>query len=313
MLSNFLVSVKAVLPIYVLLLIGGAVKKFRLLDDDELKHLNRMMFVVFFPPLMFENLYGAELHEAVDKKLLLFGVCAVLAVYGFAVLTACRLTKEPKQRGAVIQVIYRSNFVILGLPLAANIYGEDNLAMTAVMVSVIVPLYNVLAVITLEIFRGGRPNAWQVIKKVLTNPIIIGAAAGMLAIVTGIELPGPVEDLISQMSDATTPILLIILGASIDLKSLNHNKKLMFTGVFMRLILVPGVCMTIAALLGFRGLQFVTLLVMFASPTAISAFTMAQSMDSDSELTGNCVVLSTTLAMFTLFLWIFLFKSLGMF
>ncbi len=313
MLNCLLISVKAVLPMLLLLLTGMAVRRFRLLDANDVVHLNRLLFVVFFPPLMFQNLYGAQLREAVDLKLIGFGCCAAILVYGIAVLLACLLTRDPGQRGAFIQAVYRSNFAIMGMSVAANIYGHGNLAVTAMMVAVIVPLYNVLAVITLEVFRGGRPRAGAVIRKVLTNPLILGAAAGILCIVTGLKLPALIEDLIAQMSRVTTPMALVMLGASISLQSMHKSGKLLRAGVVMRLIAVPAAGLTAAALLGFRGLPFVTLIAMFASPTAISAFTMAQTMDSDGELTGNFVVLSTVFSGLTMFLWIFLFKTLGMF
>lgn len=313
MLSNFIVSLEAVLPMFCLLIVGMGVKHFRLLTDSEVRNLNRMVFLIFFPPMMFTNLYGARIEDAVDGRLLLFGVVSVAVIYSLSLLLVLRIEKEPKSRGAMIQAIYRSNFVIMGIPIAVNMYGHGNLAVTAMMVSVIVPLYNVLAVITLEVFRGGRPDPVNILKKVLTNPLILGSAAGVLAMVAGLKLPAVLEELVSDMAGVATPMALVILGASIDFRSIQRCGRNLLISVFLRLILVPAAGLTAAALLGFRDIAFVTLIAMFASPTAVSSFTMAQSMDSDGQLAGNCVVFSTAFACFTMFLWIFLFKNLGMF
>lgn len=313
MLGNFIVSLEAVLPMFLLLAAGMGVKRFRLLTETELRHLNKMIFVVFFPPMMFTNLYGKDIKEAVDWRLLIFGLVSVALIYGIGTLAVLKIEKDHRSRGAMIQAIYRSNFVIMGIPIAVNMYGHGNLAVTAMMVAVIVPVYNVLAVVTLEVFRGGKPDAASIAKKVLTNPLILGAAAGLLAVLTGLKLPAVIETTVADMASVATPLALVILGASMDFGSIKACGRDLIICVLARLVIVPAAGLTAAALLGFRGIAFVTLIAMFASPTAVSSFTMAQSMGSDGQLAGNCVIFSTAFACFTMFLWIFLFKNLGMF
>lgn len=313
MLSNFVVSLEAVLPMFIMLAVGMGVKRFRLLTETELRHLNKMIFVVFFPPMMFTNLYGTDIEEAVDWRLMIFGIASVAVIYGVSTLAVLHMEKDPRSRGAMIQAIYRSNFVIMGIPIAVNMYGHGNLAVTAMMVAVIVPIYNVLAVVTLEVFRGGTLDFAGILKKVLTNPLILGAAAGLLSVLTGLKLPAVLEDVVGDMASVATPLALVILGASIDFKSIRKCGRNLVVCVAARLVIVPVIGLTAAALLGFRDIAFVTLIAMFAAPTAVSSFTMAQSMDSDGQLAGNCVIFSTAFACFTMFLWIFLFKNLGMF
>ena len=298
---------------FIMLAVGMGVKRFRLLTETELRHLNKMIFVVFFPPMMFTNLYGTDIEEAVDWRLMIFGIASVAVIYGVSTLAVLHMEKDPRSRGAMIQAIYRSNFVIMGIPIAVNMYGHGNLAVTAMMVAVIVPIYNVLAVVTLEVFRGGTLDFAGILKKVLTNPLILGAAAGLLSVLTGLKLPAVLEDVVGDMASVATPLALVILGASIDFKSIRKCGRNLVACVAARLIIVPAIGLTAAALLGFRDIAFVTLIAMFAAPTAVSSFTMAQSMDSDGQLAGNCVIFSTAFACFTMFLWIFLFKNLGMF
>lgn len=298
---------------FLLMVIGVGVKKYKLLSADEVKHLNHMVFVVFFPAMMFANLYGAHIKEAMDGRLITFGVTAVLIEYLVTLLLVLRIEKEPKSRGAMIQAIYRSNFVIMGIPIAVNMFGHGNLAVTAMMVSIIVPVYNVLAVTTLEVFRGGRPDLINILKKLATNPLILGAAAGIIAVLTDLKLPTILETVIDDMSAVATPMALVILGASFNFKSIRRCRRNLILAVTSRLIIVPAMGLSAAALLGFRGITFVTLIAIFASPTAVSSFTMAETMDSDSELAGNCVVFSSAFACFTMFFWIFLFKNFGMF
>lgn len=313
MLNNFLISLEAVLPMFLMMAVGLAVKKKKLLNPEEVKKLNHMVFVIFFPVMMFDNLYGADVKSALDGKLIVFGIIAVLLEYFVALAVVLCIEKEAKSRGAMIQAIYRSNFVIMGIPIAVNMFGHGNMAVTALMVSIIVPVYNVLAVVTLEVFRGGKPRLANVLKGLVTNPLLLGAAAGVAAVLVDLKLPTVLETVVGDMAAVATPMALVILGASFNFKSLRRCRRNLIVCVIGRLVVVPAAGLSAAALLGFRGIAFVTLIAIFASPTAISSFTMAESMDSDGELAGNCVVFSSAFACFTMFLWIFLFKSMGMF
>ena len=262
---------------------------------------------------MFSNLYGAEISSAFDAKLIVFSVVMVLAVFFSAMAVVIKVEKENHNRGAMIQAIYRSNFVIMGIPVVSNIFGGENLSTTAVAITIIVPLYNVLAVIVLEIFRGGKPSAAHILKGIVTNPLILGALAGALTIPLQLKLPEFLESTIFSMKEVATPMALLVLGATLNKKSLSHSKRNLAICVIGRLIVVPAIALSLGAWIGLRDVAFVTLIAVFASPTAVSSYTMAEQMDSNGELAGNCVVFSSALASLTLFFWIFLFKSLGMF
>lgn len=283
------------------------------MNETEVKKLNKLVFHVFFPCLMFRNIYGAEIEDAVDLKMIVYGVVMILLVYFTAMAVVVKIEPSNRSRGAMIQAIYRSNFVILGLPIAANLFGGEKLTTTAVAVTIVVPLFNVLAVVVLEIFRGGKPDPVKILKGIARNPLIIGAVLGILTVVFQIQLPQLAEDVIDQLKDVATPLALVTLGMSLNLKEMGAEKRNLIICVLGRLVIVPGIALTGAALLGIRGVAFVTLLAVFASPCAVSSFTMAEQMDSDAELAANAVVLSSAFACVTMFLWIFLFKSLGMF
>lgn len=313
MLNNFIVSLNAVLPMFLLIGIGVSIKKSGMMGELEIKHLNKMVFIVFFPFMMFENIYGSDISAAINVRLISFGVSAVLIIYVVTLIFVMRIEKNSKSRGAMIQAIYRSNFVIMGIPIAINMFGKGNLAVTAVMVAIIVPLYNFLAVLTLEVFRGQKPKLCNIIKQVIKNPLIIGAFAGILSMVADIKLPVILETFSEDMAAVATPIALVILGASISLRSMRKCGRNVIICIMGRLVVVPAFGLTAAALLGFRNIEFITLLAMFAAPTSVSSFTMAQQMGSDGKLAGNAVIFSSALACFTMFLWIFLFKQLGMF
>ena len=313
MIANFLIGLRAILPIFLTLCIGMIVRKAGLMTVEESRRLNRVVFVVFFFAMLFNNIYKNDIGDVIRPKLILFGAVSILLVYAGALFVALKIEKNNRSRGALIHAIYRSNFVIIGMPLAMNICGEENMGVTAMMIAVVVPMYNVLAVITLEVFRGGNPNPLNMLFQLIKNPMVDGAICGMIFLLLDIKLPESVAYVMDSLSSAATPLALIILGVSFSLSDVKNTGRNITVAVLGRLIVVPGVILTLAALLGFRGVEFVTLLGIFAAPCAVASYTMALSMDSDYELAGSAVVISSMFSCITMFLWVLIFKTLGIF
>ena len=313
MISNLIVAIEAVAPMFIIIFIGAMIRKVNIITEAEAKRFNKVVFICCFPPLMFNNLYGKNIGDAVNLRLLAYAVITVLVLYAVTVIVVLKVEKAQKTRGAMIQAIYRSNFVIMGIPIVQNVFGKGDLALTAVLVTVVVPMYNILAVITLEVFRGGKPSFREMVRDLAKNPIIIGAFFGILSIVFSVKLPPALEMPIELLADAATPMALLMLGASFNFSSVSREKRNLIICLTGRLLLFPLVGITGAILLGFRGVAIMSLLAMFASPSAITSFTMAQQMDSDYELAGNAVIFSSAISCITMFLWIFVLKTMGMF
>lgn len=310
----FIVAVKAIIPLFLLIAIGVFIRWRNMLTDTELKHVNGMIFKVFFFCMMFHNLYKTNLSEVWKPRLVIFGVTAVCLVVLLAAIFVCRIEKNDYSRGAMIQGIFRSNFVLMGMPMVENIFGPEALSLPAMMIAAIVPLYNIFGVLVLESFRGnGNFSLGKTLLDVLKNPMIIGAILGAICLLTGFRLPAPVLKPIAQLSDCTSPVALVILGASFKLRTLASEKRNLIMVVLSRLLLVPGLVLGTAYLMGFRGLEFVTLLSIFATPCAVASFAMAQQLNSDAELAGNTVVITSALSCVTLFCWIVFFQALGVF
>lgn len=313
MFDNFIVALSAVVPMFCLMAIGALVKYRKWLSEVELNHMNRMVFRVFFFCLMFHSIYTTDLSATFRPKLMLFGAVGVISLFIFLMLFIPRIERQNKKRGVMIQAIFRSNFVLFGIPIVANIFGEKDIAVTTMMIAVIIPIYNILAVFALETFRGGKISVLPILHGIITTPMIMGAIAAAIFLFLGVKIPAPILKPVGQISSATTPVALIILGASFKFSSVHEHFKQLVTCVSARLILVPAIFLTLAIILGFRDIEFVTLIAIFGSPCAVVSFAMAQQMGGDSDLAGNCVVFTSAISCFTIFCWILLFKTLGIF
>lgn len=306
-------SANAVLPVFLMMAAGYLARWLGVLERGDVGKMNRVAFRVFLPCLLFYNVYRSDLSAAADPRLIAYAVAGVLLVFGAAYVVVQRLEPVNERRGVVMQGIFRSNYVILGLPIAQALLGETELGPVSVLIAIVVPLFNVLAVFVLERFRGGSVNGREVALQVLKNPLVISSALGIVFLLLGITLPPVLEKAVSGLGSVATPLQLFLLGAFFRFDGLGRYVRALTAVTAVKLIVTPAVFLSLAAALGFRGVAFVALLGIFASPTAVNSFTMAQQMGGDAELAGDIVVSTSVFSAVTMFLWIFLFKTLGVF
>lgn len=309
--QNFLISFRVVFPIFLLMVLGFFVKKIKLVNDTTVKQVNNLIFRVFLPTMIFKNVYDSELSEVFDVKLIGFAALCVLGCIALLFFIVPLVEKENSRRGVMIQGIFRSNFVIFGLPITQALCGSEVTGTASVLIAMIIPIFNFFAVISLEVFQSNKPNVRKVLKGIITNPLIIASVLGLLINFFGIRFPSVLESGLGSVSSVTTPLALIMLGASIQFSTVGRNVRHIIIGVGARLVLVPAICLGLAVALGFRGADLAILLALFASPAAVSSFTMAQQMGGDDQLAGQMVMFGTTACVVTVFLWIFLFVQMG--
>lgn len=307
------IAFHAIVPLFLIIAVGYTVKRLGWIGPEEVRRFNKVTFYTFMPVMLFYNIYTSDFSQAVRLPYALFVVGAALGMVAVSFAVTLLAEKMPERRGVMIQAAFRSNFVLLGLPIAAELLPEGNLGVTALMVAIVVPIYNMMSVVVLEYFRGGKPRAGEVLLAVVKNPLILGSVAGLLVRALHITLPEVLVSFAGKMNSAATPLILLLLGASFETREIARYKKELLVCVGLRLVVFPGALLTLAAALGLRDIEFVTVLAMTAAPTAVNSFNMAQQLGGDSQLAGSAVVVSTAASFFTLFVWITLFKQLGMF
>ena len=312
--EHFYLALSAVAPLFLSMAAGFLSQKAGILTREDVPKINKVAFQVFLPCLLFYNVYMSDLSSAVRPKLILFAVAAVLIVFSASVFIALHWVSEREWRGVVSQAIFRSNYVIMGVPIAQALVGADNLGPVAILVAIVVPLFNFLAVIVLESFRGGKAKLGTVLLGIAKNPLIISSLLGILFLALKLRLPHLLEQSVASLGGIATPLQLFLLGAFFRFSGLRRYIKPLSAVTGIKLLLTPAVMLGTAAALGFRGVEFVALIGIFASPTAVNSFTMVQQMHcGDAELAGDIVVCTSAFSVLSLFLWIWIFKSLGMF
>ena len=312
MYENFIVCLNAVLPIFALVLLGYWAKRLGMLDRGDVARMNKVFFRFFMPVMVFYNLYTSDLSSAVKPVLLAYAFGGVIVIFLLALLLVQRVEPERSRRGVIVQGLFRSNQVVIGLPVVASLMGEGNIAPTVILTATVVPLFNALSVVILEVYGGQRTKPGKLVLDILKNPLIIGSVVGIVFLVFGWRLPAPAATTAKQLAQAASPVMLFLLGAFLQLDGLKRDLGAVLWVSAGRLLIVPALILLPAVLLGFRGVDLASLIPIFASSTAVASFTMAQQMGGDAELAGNIVVATSALCALTLFFWCFLFKSLGL-
>ena len=213
MIQNLVIAFQAVTPMFLLIAVGYFIQRKKFLDAHSIKKVNTMLFNTMFPCVAFYSLYGANIHEAFDPALIGYSVLMAILLWSLTIPLVMKLEKDPAKRGAMIQAINRSNFLVIGFPIVENICGKENLAATALTIVGMLLVNNIFAVVVLEVFRGSRPKPLHMLKEILLNPIILATVVGTLCMVTEIQFPYVIEKTITSLGSTASSLALVVMGS----------------------------------------------------------------------------------------------------
>ena len=318
MLDNFLFSLNAVLPIFIVVAIGVLLRRFSSLPREFYEGSEKFVFRIALPCMLFLDVAGASVDTLSQQiPLVLFCVIGVIAACLLLCIFVPIFVKDNGKRGAMIQGMFRSNVAILGVPLAISMFGDECRAAVVALVPFVVITFNVLATVVLCAFAPNdkRMSAKQTVKTVLLgiakNPLIIGIVLGLPFMFFDIGLPVAAEKVVSGFSDTVTALSLVSIGAGFDFSGVKERVGGATVAAIFKVGVIPLVMLCIAIVMGYRGMFLGLVLVVFGSPTAVSSYIMAKNMGSDHDLAAQILMLSTLFSLGTVFLGLFLLKSLN--
>lgn len=306
--ENFIYSVDATFPIFLVMVIGYILKQIGMLNDNFVTVANRFNFKVTLPFMLFRDISGVDIRAVFDIRYVLF--CALVSTACFWIIWGGvkLFLKDQSMRGAFVQASFRSSAAVMGLAFIQNMYGSS--AMGPLMIVSAVPLYNIFSVIvlTFEGAHSGEVDPKQKVKdaciNIAKNPIILGILAGLVVGLLGIDFPVIVDKTVNSVAQMATPLALITIGAGFEGRKALAKIRPTIAASMIKLVVQPLIFLPVAAWMGFRGEQMIAILIMLASPTTPSCYIMAKNMDNDGVLTASVIVMTTLLAAFTLTGWI---------
>lgn len=308
-------SFEAITPIFILMMLGYFIKRIGLLDKKSIGVINKLIFKVFLPVLLFYNIYTIPSPDVFNVKLIAFVIVGVLLIFALGYFAVLFLTQDNKKRGVMLQGFFRGNYAILGIPLVNYICGNETNGIASFMVIVVIPVLNILAIIALERFREGnhKIDILTFVKEIFVNPLIISCILGLICFALDIKFPHVIDKSVKDVSSIATPLSIVALGASFEFSDIKGYLKENIIVVTARLVIVPLIILPVAVWCGFSGEALACLMVIFASPIAVSSFAMTQQMDGDEVLAVQVIATSSAFCLITLFLWVFALNFLGLF
>lgn len=309
--ENLIFSLNATIPIFLMMLLGMLFRKLGWMDEVFAAKMNKFVFLVPLPVLLFEQLATVDFSEVWDIKFILF--CFVVTAISITISTLISLLwKDRSVKGEFIQATYRSSAALLGIAFIQNIYGTAGMAPLMIIGSV--PLYNIMAVVVLSVFKPGNNSfdkalVKKTLKGIVTNPIIIGIVAGFVWSALKLPMPSILHKTVSSIGATATPMGLMSMGATFEMKKATSKMKPTLVAVFMKLVGFCAIFLPMAALLGFRNEEMIAILVMLGSATTVSCFVMARNMGHEGTLSSGVIMMTTLLSAFTLTMWLDVLRS----
>lgn len=311
--NDFIFSLNAVMPVFLTMLSGIFFRKIGWVNKNFASMLNSFVFKAALPVLLFQDLSSVDFGEVWDTSFVCFCFLATLA--GILAVTCLSFAVAPREcRGEFVQASYRSSAAIIGIAFMQNIYGSSE--MGALMILATVPLYNIGAVLVLTLLHPDQKKLDKAalirsFKGIVTNPIILGIAAGVLWSAFGPKQPAIMTRTLKNIASVATPLGLIALGASFEQKSALKTGKIALLASIIKLVALTAIFLPVAVALGFREQKLIAILVMLGSATTVSSFVMAQNMGYEGTLTSGTVLITTLCSSVTLTLWLFLLRVNG--
>lgn len=311
MMESFWLAVNVVFPLLVYMAVGFAIRKRGIFTVANFKAQNRMIFHIFLPLTLFFNIYDADIDGAIKPGIFVFVFVAILFQFLLLWVVLSHTVRNRADCATMIQGIYRSNFVLFGNVVASSLCGEAGLALVAALSALVVPMFNVLAVVLFELKREKQVHPLQLVGNIFKNPLVDAGLLGIIFKALHIPLPTLLHQPLVALGNIATPLALVSLGGMLTVGSIMRHKKYLIAAAVGKLALGPLAALAVAILLGYRDDVIVACLAIFASPTAVGSAPMAQAMGGNGELAGEIVAVTSVLSMLSIFGFVFFLSHAG--
>ncbi len=312
--ENLIYCLNATIPIFLTLMLGLIFRRIGLFDDAFISRMNKFVFNAALPALLFLDIAESDFYSVWNTRFVLF--CFFVTLISIGISTGLSYLLRPRNiQGEFIQASYRSSAAILGIAIIQNLYGNSGMAPLMIIGSV--PLYNVMAVTTLSLFAPGNEKLdskkiLKTLKGIATNPIILGILVGMLWSLLRLPLPAILKTTVNNLGKTATPLGLMAMGGALKFGKAFARPKPVIACTFLKLIGYEAVFLPLAIALGFSHDMLVAIIIMLGSATTVSCYIMAKNMNYDGDFTSGVVMSTTLLSSFTMTIWLYICKSLGL-
>ncbi|MCQ6259177.1 AEC family transporter [Pseudomonas sp. Q11] len=308
MLAIFLETLNITAPVFAMLFLGTLLKRIYWINDNFIHMASSLVFNVTMPALLFLGILHADLHAALQPDLLIYFSIATLVC--FAVAWGWAIWRCPREdRGIYTQGAFRGNNGVIGLALAASMYGDYGISLGSILAALVILFYNTLSTIVLAVYSPViKSDPWSICKSVVSNPLVISVVVAAPLAYWQVGLPNWFETSAKYLAQMTLPLALICIGGTLSLAALRKSGKMALSSSLVKMVGLPLLATLGAWLWGFRGAELGILFLYFGSPTAAASYVMARAADGNHELAAAIIVITTLMAAITTNLGVFVLQ-----
>lgn len=311
LLTIFLNTLEVTLPVFAMVFIGLGLRRVGWIDATFINTASALVFRATLPTLIFLSIIRADLDTTLNPYLLGFFLLATLGSFGVSWLWA--VWRVPHDdRGVYVQGAFRGNCGIVGLALAASLYGDYGLSAGGLLLGLVIISYNTLSVIVLAAYHPGKHTSWRsIVRDILRNPLILSVFLSIPVAWSGISLPTWLMTSGDYFASLTLPLALLCIGGTLSVSAIRSDSRTAGSAGMMKMVVLPALATLGAWLAGFSDRELGLMFLFFASPTAAASFVMVKALGGNDRLAANIVALTTLMASITITLGVFALRASG--
>ncbi|RQD73444.1 MAG: AEC family transporter [Halanaerobium sp. MSAO_Bac5] len=310
MLDDFVFSLSVALPIFLIMLSGFIFRKKKIITVEFIDAANFIIFYLALPIKLFNSVAESSVSESFDIRFIGYALSATVISVILAYFLSIFTIDEKSKIGAFVHGSFRGNFIYVGFSLLENVTGSIG-AKTPLIVAFVIPLYNIMAVLLLIFTNPSNKSKNQIknaLKNIITNPFIIAIILGSAASLVDFKLPLMLQNTADYFDVLATPLALLTIGATFRIDKLFVDIRTSIFATIFKLIILPALAVSTAIAFGFPNEEIFLIYVLFGVPSAVVSYVITAAMDGDQDLAASIVMMTTLFSVFSITLFIFIFK-----
>lgn len=299
--------ISTIIPIFVIIILGWMARVFGFIRTEFIEPANRLVFYLAIPAMVFRSISKTSIHSQFDGLVIMLTLLAICAVFGLTWVLGRYIHLPRSLRGTFIQNSFHGNVGYIGLAVSFYFLGREGFVRASILAVFMMILQNLLGVIVLQVnseHNSSQQGNWAVAVKVLANPIILSALAGILVSVAAVPIPLVFGRCLDILGDLALPLALLIIGASLSFDMVRSRLAAVLSTAVMKLLLLPGIGYLLYRIWDVVPAAYLPAIILLASPTATVTYVMAKEMKGDSELAVAAISLHTLLSAITFSIWL---------
>ncbi len=296
-----------IIPIFSVILLGWLARRKGFVPQAFIGPANRLVFYFAIPAMVFAAIARGSLKTDFNTGLLGCTLGAVGLSFGLTWILGVVFRVPRRRFGTFVQSGFHGNLGYIGLAVAFYYLGREGFVRASLLIGFIMILQNLLSVIVLQFYSDREPSRSgikTVPGKIMGNPVILSAVAGIGFSLTGLALPMVIDRTLEIVSGMALPLALLLIGATLNFDRMKARLKPVIPVAGIKLGILPGIGVALYSLWGLSPEIYVPGLILLASPSATISYVMAVEMNGDADFAVTAISLSTLLSALTFSLWL---------